>query len=47
MGFEPGCVLLLQASEMEIIWVMRIGIGVVGVMATVMALTIPSIYGLW
>jgi len=36
-----------QASEMEIIWVMRVGILVVGVMATVMALTIPSIYGLW
>lgn len=36
-----------KASEMEIIWVMRIGICVVGVMATVMALTIPSIYGLW
>lgn len=36
-----------RASEMEIIWVMRIGIGVVGIMATVMALTIPSIYGLW
>lgn len=32
---------------MEIIWVMRIGIGVVGVLSTVMALTIPSIYGLW
>lgn len=37
----------LQASEMEIIWVMRAGIGVVGVLSTVMALTIPSIYGLW
>ncbi|XP_055325569.1 high-affinity choline transporter 1 [Sitodiplosis mosellana] len=36
-----------NASEMEIIWVMRIGICVVGVLATVMALTIPSIYGLW
>lgn len=32
---------------MEIIWVMRVGIGVVGVLSTVMALTIPSIYGLW
>lgn len=32
---------------MEIIWVMRIGIGVVGVLSTIMALTIPSIYGLW
>ena len=37
----------LQASEMEIIWVMRVSIFVVGALATVMALTIPSIYGLW
>ncbi|XP_066591022.1 high-affinity choline transporter 1 [Prorops nasuta] len=36
-----------RASEMEIIWVMRVGIGVVGVLSTVMALTVPSIYGLW
>ncbi|KAI4498785.1 hypothetical protein M0802_005960 [Mischocyttarus mexicanus] len=36
-----------RASEMEIIWVMRVGIVVVGVLSTVMALTIPSIYGLW
>ncbi|CAK9796675.1 High-affinity choline transporter 1 [Anthophora quadrimaculata] len=36
-----------RASEMEIIWVMRVGIGVVGILSTVMALTIPSIYGLW
>ncbi|KOB76718.1 High-affinity choline transporter [Operophtera brumata] len=36
-----------RASEMEIIWVMRVGILVVGVLSTVMALTIPSIYGLW
>ncbi|CAD7090438.1 unnamed protein product [Hermetia illucens] len=36
-----------NASEMEIIWVMRVAIGVVGVLSTVMALTIPSIYGLW
>jgi high affinity choline transporter 7 len=32
---------------MEIIWVMRVSIIIVGVLATVMALTIPSIYGLW
>lgn len=32
---------------MEIIWVMRLGIGVVGILSTAMALTIPSIYGLW
>ncbi|CAL8114354.1 unnamed protein product [Orchesella dallaii] len=37
----------LKASEIEIIWVMRISIFVVGALATVMALTIPSIYGLW
>ena len=36
-----------RASEMEIIWVMRAGIIVVGILATAMALTIPSIYGLW
>ncbi|XP_066251445.1 high-affinity choline transporter 1 [Euwallacea similis] len=36
-----------KASEMEIIWVMRVSILVVGFLATVMALTIPSIYGLW
>lgn len=37
----------IRASEMEIIWVMRISIIIVGILATVMALTIPSIYGLW
>lgn len=36
-----------NASEMEIIWVMRVAICIVGILATVMALTIPSIYGLW
>ncbi|XP_067010370.1 high-affinity choline transporter 1 [Anabrus simplex] len=36
-----------RASEMEIIWVMRVSILIVGVLSTVMALTIPSIYGLW
>lgn len=36
-----------NASEMEIIWVMRVSIIIVGILATVMALTIPSIYGLW
>ena len=36
-----------QASENEIMWVMRIAIFVVGGMATYMALTIPTIYGLW
>lgn len=38
---------ILQASEMEIIYVMKITIFVVGALATIMALTIPSIYGLW
>jgi len=36
-----------NASENEIMWVMRIAIFVVGGMATYMALTIPTIYGLW
>lgn len=36
-----------RASEMEIIWVMRVSIIIVGILSTVMALTIPSIYGLW
>ncbi|XP_059489037.1 high-affinity choline transporter 1 [Neocloeon triangulifer] len=36
-----------RASEMEIIWVMRASIIVVGILSTIMALTIPSIYGLW
>lgn len=36
-----------NASETEVIWVMRLSIFVVGVLATVMALTIPTIYGLW
>ncbi|KAG8252645.1 hypothetical protein J6590_053177 [Homalodisca vitripennis] len=36
-----------RASEMEIIWVMRVSIFVVGILSTIMALTIPSIYGLW
>lgn len=37
----------LQASEHEIMWVMRISIFVTGAMATAMALTVPTIYGLW
>merc|ERR1711892_879494 len=35
------------ASETEIMWVMRVAIFAVGGMATFMALTIPTIYGLW
>ena len=36
-----------NASETEILWVMRIAIFIVGAMATAMALTIKTIYGLW
>jgi len=36
-----------DASENEIMWVMRVSIFLVGGMATFMALTIPTIYGLW
>lgn len=36
-----------HASEKEVILVMRFAIIAVGVMATIMALTIQSIYGLW
>src|SRR5882672_3978038 len=37
----------LQASEHEVVWVMRAAIIVVGCVATAMALTVKSIYGLW
>ncbi|TMW44358.1 hypothetical protein DOY81_010563 [Sarcophaga bullata] len=36
-----------KASKWKCIWVMRGGIIVVGILSTIMALTIPSIYGLW
>ncbi|XP_023229430.1 high-affinity choline transporter 1-like isoform X2 [Centruroides sculpturatus] len=36
-----------NASEREVIWVMRVAILFVGVLATAMALTVKSIYGLW
>ncbi|KAL7072700.1 hypothetical protein ACQ4LE_008151 [Meloidogyne hapla] len=36
-----------NASEREVIYVMRISIIAVGILATIMALTINSIYGLW
>ncbi|XP_054716393.1 high-affinity choline transporter 1-like [Uloborus diversus] len=36
-----------NASEREIIWVMRAAIICVGILATAMALTVKSIYGLW
>lgn len=38
---------ILQASEREIIWVMKFGIILVGILATIMALTYDSIYALW
>ena len=46
---NPGIKIYIkfQASENEIMWVMRVAIFVVGGMATYMALTIPTIYGLW
>ncbi|KAL1471106.1 hypothetical protein MTO96_000478, partial [Rhipicephalus appendiculatus] len=36
-----------QASEGEVIWVMRLSIVVVGALATYMALTAESVYALW
>ncbi|RWS14213.1 high-affinity choline transporter 1-like protein [Dinothrombium tinctorium] len=36
-----------NASEHEVVWVMRVSIIVVGCVATAMALTVQSIYGLW
>ncbi|XP_076365528.1 high-affinity choline transporter 1-like isoform X2 [Tachypleus tridentatus] len=36
-----------QASEREIVWVTRVSILVIGSLATAMALTVKSIYGLW
>ncbi|CAB4057588.1 SLC5A7 [Lepeophtheirus salmonis] len=36
-----------RATDSEIMWVMRISIFIVGALATYMALSIPTIYGLW
>ena len=36
-----------NASEHEVVWVMKISIVIVGAIATYMALTVHSIYGLW
>lgn len=36
-----------SASESEVIWVLRISIVAVGVLATLMAITVSSVYGLW
>ncbi|KAB7497316.1 High-affinity choline transporter 1 [Armadillidium nasatum] len=41
------CIFRQNASETEIIWIMRLSIFVVGFLATILALTISSIYGLW
>ena len=37
----------LQASEIEVLWAMRIGVILVGALATVVAIHVDSIYGLW
>ena len=37
----------LQASENEVLWAMRIGVILVGALATVVAIFVDSIYGLW
>lgn len=49
MFSSPLCYLssLLQASDNEIVWVMRITIFVFGALATAMALLTGSVYGLW
>ena len=39
--------MMLQASEHEIMWVMKVSIFVTGTLATIMALSVPSIYALW
>jgi solute carrier family 5 (high affinity choline transporter), member 7 len=36
-----------EAGEVEILWVMRVGIFLVTALATAMGLTIKSVYGLW
>jgi len=36
-----------RASEHEIMWVMKVSIFVTGTLATIMALSVPSIYALW
>lgn len=35
------------ASEKEVLWVMRVAIVVVGILATLMAITVSSVYALW
>lgn len=42
-----GLLSLLQASDREIVWVMRVTIFVFGALATVMALVTGTVYGLW
>lgn len=36
-----------KASESEVIWVLRISIIAVGILASLMAITVSSVYGLW
>ncbi|XP_033119494.1 high-affinity choline transporter 1-like isoform X2 [Anneissia japonica] len=36
-----------KASEQEILWVMRVAIFAMGILSTILSLTINSIYGLW
>lgn len=38
---------MLQASDKEVVWMMRLGVVLVGLAATTMAVTVDSIYGLW
>ena len=38
---------VFQASPKELVWVIRFGIFVVAAIATIMGLTIDTIYGLW
>ena len=45
--FVPNHKPFLQASEKEVVWVMRIAIFGVGAAATAMALLVDSIYTLW
>lgn len=43
----PNATLFLQASDREIVWVMRITVFLFGASATAMALLASSVYGLW
>ena len=45
--YELNSFLFKKASETEILWVMRVGIFLVTLLATIMGITIKSVYGLW